>query len=121
MKAYDLYGVEAGDLEGARSLIESRLGISLLGHESGYRGGAYYRLGKAGAEHYILQRNFDEVEGEWANPKHQDAPFLFYVNETTRSADIRTRLTAGGNVTLLSHDEMKQPHPKTPQDPSDSR
>ena len=102
---YDLYGLIVASLEEAKTLIEKALGISLAAHESGYHCGAYYRSGDVGAEHFILQRNRDATEGEWAESDHSDAPFLLYVNETQRAAELRELLDGAANVRLLRTEE----------------
>lgn len=61
MKTYLLFGIEGDDLHGARSRLERALGVTMDLHEGGYRCGEYYRLGDVGSEHFILQRNFDEL------------------------------------------------------------
>lgn len=73
-------------------------------HESGYRGGEYYRLGDVGGEHFILQKNFDEVDGEWTEPTWRECRLLFYANETERAGFIRAALV--GVAGLLSSHEV---------------
>jgi hypothetical protein len=102
MKAYDLYGVEARDLEAARLIVEQRLGIKLQAHESSYLG-EYFRLGLPGGEHLVLRRNFDDREHEWAEPEFSNRPFLLYVNETARSSELRQLLEDGKVVFHLRH------------------
>ena len=41
--AYDLYAIEAADLQGARRIVESALALTLAAHESGFHGGEYFR------------------------------------------------------------------------------
>lgn len=94
MKTYLLLGIEGDDLGKARSQIERSLGIKMELHESGYRCGEYYRLGDVGHEHFILQRNFDEVEGEWTEPGCKECGLLFYANETDRAALICAALSS---------------------------
>lgn|SRR5678815_366455 len=102
-KTYDLYGVFADDIEDARSLVEQVLGITLQPHESGYRGGLYFRLHDVGKEHFILQRNFDAHEEEWLEPEHTEMPFILYVNETSRSRELQDALGAQHHFRLLRH------------------
>jgi hypothetical protein len=105
-KVFDLYGVLANSIEDACSAVERAIGERLNAHESSYRGGDYYRLHSVGQEHFILQRNFDEFEGEWHEENFQDMPFLLYVNETRRSDDLREALTAQPCICLLRHEEV---------------
>jgi len=98
MKTYLLFGIDGDDLHGARSRIERALGIRMELHESGYRCGEYYRLGDVGAEHFILQKNLDDVEGEWTEPGCMDSGLLLYVNETDRPALICSALAEGAKL-----------------------
>jgi len=59
----DLYGFASASLEQARTLIESALTSTFIAHESSYRGGTYYRIGVESEEQFILQNNFDPLEG----------------------------------------------------------
>jgi hypothetical protein len=106
VKTYDLYGVAVDGLESAKDLVNRALGIQLVAHESGYHCGEYYRLGGDGDEHFILQRNFDEFEGEWTEVEHQRFGILLYVNETNRSATLEGRLSSGDEFSLLRHQEL---------------
>ncbi len=105
-KQYDLYGVFADNIEAARSLVERTIGLEFQAHESSYRGGAYFRLYDVGREHFILQRNYDDFEGEWFEQKYREVPFILYVNDTRRSDELREALTAQSSIRLLRHEEV---------------
>jgi hypothetical protein len=100
MSTYLLFGIEGGDLHRARDRLERALGIKMDLHESGYRCGEYYRLGDVGDEHFILQRNFDDLEHEWTEPACREYGLLFYANETDRADFICSALA--GVATLVS-------------------
>lgn len=85
MKTYLLFGIEGDELHAARVRLERALGIKMDLHESGYRCGEYYRLGDVGGEHFILQKNFDDVEEEWTEPACRECGLIFYANETDRA------------------------------------
>jgi len=106
MKAYDVYGIDAPDLDSARDLVEARLGIRLEARESSYRGGDYYKMRGAGDESFILQRNYDPIENEWNEPEDEDKAFLLFVEETDRSAELTALLTRDGAVVLIRHDTV---------------
>jgi hypothetical protein len=72
-------------------------------HESGYRGGEYYRLDSPKGENLLVQRNYDEFDDEWAEPAHQAAPFILYVNGTRRHEEPRQRLVAVPRITALRY------------------
>jgi hypothetical protein len=105
-RLYDVIGIVAGDLEAARSLVERRLGIRLAAHSSSYHGGDYYRLGMPGSENFILQRNYDPIEGEWTEAGFKDMPFLLYVNETYRPGEIVAKLTASTQAKHIRHETL---------------
>src|SRR5689334_6793888 len=86
VKTYLLFGIAGNDLEAARARVEHVLGIKMELHDSGYRRGDYYRLGDVGGEQFILQRNFDEAEGEWTEPGCKEFGLLLYANETGNAA-----------------------------------
>lgn len=90
-KTYLLFGLRSNDLHAARRIIEGALGVQMVLHESDYLG-EYYCFGDVGAEHFILQKNYDDVEGEWTEPNFSNYDFLLYVNETDRGADIGAAL-----------------------------
>ena len=98
---YDLYAVGGASLEEARRVVEAALNLCLLAHESGFHGGEYFRSGQASGEHFILKRNWDPFDEEWAEPSHQSASYLLYVNKTTRSAELRERLEEDEGVVHL--------------------
>jgi hypothetical protein len=107
MTVYDLYGFMSNDIEGARNILESSLGIQFGVRESAYQGGEYFQCGKTNDEHFVLKRNVDPIDGEPAEmsfPVHQ---ILFYVNDTTRSADLQNRMNEGArDFALLRHEEL---------------
>lgn len=102
-KSYDLYSIQSESLEHARSIVEHALGVALLAHESGYRGGNYYRLDNPSTENLLLQPNRIS-DDEWAEPNHEGEPFLFYVNGTIRSDELYAKLTAVASVRRLKHE-----------------
>lgn len=105
-KSYDLYGIDCENLNVARVLIESLLNIAMLAHESGFHSGEYYRLYDVGQEHFILQHNYDDFEGEWMEEVFSKYPILFYVNETDRSSDLKASLLEDKRLALLRHEEL---------------
>ncbi|TQV78839.1 hypothetical protein FKG94_12525 [Exilibacterium tricleocarpae] len=105
-KSYDLYGIDCESLDIARTLIEALLNIVMMAHESGFRCGEYYRLYDVGQEHFILQNNYDDFEGEWTEESFSKYPNLFYVNETNRSSDLKAVLLKDKRVALLKHEEL---------------
>ena len=80
MKRFDLFGSRKLQLLEVAGLIRSATGIELELHESGYRGGDYYRsLGFKGGE-IIVQINFEDNEGYLTETDFEDYQTLVYVN-----------------------------------------
>ena len=94
MKTYMLFGFPDEDLQTTREAVEAALGIRMVLHESSYRCGDYFRSGDVGSEHFILQKNFDDVEGEWMDPTFPDCGILLYANETNRGPEIRDAMAS---------------------------
>lgn len=92
MTTYMIFGLNSANLAEARVCVESALGVGMELHESDFRCGEYYRFGSANSEHFILQRNFDDEEGEWTRGEFSDFAMLLYVNDTTRGAQIESVL-----------------------------
>ena len=88
-KTYIIYGISEQPGDEFRSRLSSALGITLVTHESTYRGyrGVYYRSGSTGIEHVILQPNYIPQQDEWIDEEHKEYPALLYVNETLRPDD----------------------------------
>jgi hypothetical protein len=74
------YGVTINDLRNAKSIAESKLGISLELRNSAYRGGDYY-CSKNDGEEIILQLNFTGPDpDDWQEPEHKNFPIVLYVH-----------------------------------------
>jgi hypothetical protein len=106
IKVYDTYGVDCSSLEEARALVESALGVLLQAHESGYRGGDYYRRDDPKTENLVLQRNYYTHQDEWAEPSHKSAPFLLYVSGSKRSDELRNTLLSCSSVIFLHRETL---------------
>lgn len=94
MSTNQLYGLHVRDLEMARIMVEERLGVELVPHESLYFGGEYYRTGATEGEHYILRKNLDMLDNEPAEPEFPDVGILLYVERTVKPDMIKERLTS---------------------------
>ena len=80
-----------GDLDSARTRVETALRVKLAPHESYYMGGDYYR-----GEHkdfaLILQENFLEDDGEPTNREFPMVETLLYVSGEQSAVDSVVRL-----------------------------
>lgn len=108
MYIYDLYGSFSADINEAKVLIESALGIKFDARNGDYQGGDYFECDGPGDENFILKRNIDPYDDEPIEmkfPKHQ---ILFYINDTLRSAELKMLIEQGaGSLALLRHDEIE--------------
>jgi hypothetical protein len=104
VKTYLLFGIDGEDLQDARARIERALGIRMELHDSDYLCGDYYRFGRVGGENFILQKNFDEVEGEWTDPGCTEFGLLLYASETDRAEFLCAALS--GDAKLVSRQEL---------------
>jgi hypothetical protein len=100
---YDLYGVGYDDLEEARAALEHALALRFVAHESSYLG-EYYRQQGMGEEEFVLRRNHDPIDDEWAEPDSRAYAFLLYVDRTPRSDEVHRKLAVLDRVALLKHD-----------------
>jgi len=105
MQSYELYGFVSDNLTDLANHLGRVLGITLVSHESSYRGGTYYRFGMPGQEEFILQRNYDKQDQEAVELEFPDYTTLLYIGPTERSEEIKKLLTMQMKVkaTLLRH------------------
>ena len=107
MSFYDLYGIEAANLGDAKIILEKLLAFSFEERDSSYHGGTYYAFGDEAGEHFMLKENRDPFEDEPAEDNFPDSKLLLYVNETTRSEELRDALAKGGDaIILLRHEDL---------------
>lgn len=108
MPTYDLYGFLSDDINGAKNLLETSLGIQFEVRDSDYQGGDYFQWGKASDEHFVLKRNIDPIDGEPAEMTFPEHRILLYVNDTSRSADLQERIIRGArSFVLLRHEDLE--------------
>lgn len=93
MKTYLLFGLHGADLQEARAAVEAALGIRMVLHESSCLG-EYFRFGDVGSEHFILQMNYDNVEGEWMESASPNYGILLYANETDRGSELERAMAS---------------------------
>lgn len=108
MAIYDLYGFLSNDIERAKKLLETSLGIQFEVRDSDYQGGEYYKWGKTGVENFVLKRNIDPIDGESVEMSFPGHEVLFYVNDTSRSAELQERINQKAkNFVLLRHEDLE--------------
>ena len=95
------FGLDATDLEDAARTPEALLRVQFTGHESGFRGGDYYRADTpVGA--LLPQRNFDPVDSETFENEWPADRLILYLDGTeddTWSVVVET-LTSAGTIRL---------------------
>ncbi len=81
MSTEDLYGMNTGDLEAARILVEKTLGVALEPRDSSYHGGAYYSKKTENRDEILLQINNDNdgEEGSWAYEDYKGFGIILHV------------------------------------------
>ena len=101
----ELYEVKASSLEEARDLVE-RAGISLQEHESEYHRGPYFAKRGIGRENFQLKLNLDPYEDVPNEDEFPTSRFLLYINNTTRSDELRKKFSdLSDRFVLLRHKE----------------
>jgi hypothetical protein len=107
MAVYDLYGFISDDIEQAKNILESSLGIKFDIRESDYQGGEYFKWGRNNGEQFVLKRNVDPIDGEPAEISFSTHPILFYVNDTARSMELQDRISQKAKgFALLRHEDL---------------
>ncbi len=100
MKRFDLYGACGGSLEEVRLRVQHGLDRDFVLHESGYRGGEYFRA--AGPpEEVLLQTNAPDEEGYYPEPEFREWPILVYINDSQRWGELDRRIAEIHSLVLL--------------------
>ncbi|HEF5875097.1 TPA: hypothetical protein SAY52_005789 [Burkholderia cenocepacia] len=107
MATYDLYGFSSADMDKAKSILEAALDIQFEVHGSSYHGDRYFKFGEVASEHFVLKRNVDPFDDEPVEIAYPEHAVLFYVNDTSRSADLQEIIAqkADGFI-LLRHEQL---------------
>lgn len=107
MAIYDLYGSVSGDINEAKELVESALGVKFDLRESEYQGGEYFQWGATVGEHFVLKQNVDPVDGGVAELSFPTYSILLYLNDTPRSRELQEKIRQeSGNFLLLRHEDL---------------
>jgi hypothetical protein len=102
MKAH-LYGVRNAEIEKISAALAARLGITWTRRDSSYRGDYfYYKV--PGREEFILQKNWDPLEGQPMEPDFRDCSLLLYVG-SDRADDIRAEIEAASSDIVFLRDK----------------
>lgn len=88
MKHFELYGYPTGSLDAVKNLLELALGIEFQERESYYRCGKYFRYDYPTQGRLLLQRNYDEVENEWAEEEYRDKALLLYADDISQQLEL---------------------------------
>ena len=76
-------------MDDAKSEVEQALGVAFTAHESGYRGGAYWK----GSTDHEGESVIVQANAELEEPMEPvDLPTIVYVEGTSRAPDIASRL-----------------------------
>jgi len=105
MKAYDLYGIDAGSLDSAKSLVEGLLQVSFEGHDSSYVG-EYFEAGSIGEENFRLRENLDPLDGKPAEMDFASHRILLEVNGSNRGDELRALLVTNTRIIVLRREML---------------
>jgi hypothetical protein len=106
MAVYDLYVSPSSDIDAIRGRLEVALGIELEARESGYHGECF-QWGSTSGEHLVLKVNKDPLDGEPAESSFPDHMILFYLNDTSRAAELREVIERVEGFVLLRHEDLE--------------
>jgi hypothetical protein len=104
MPMNDLYGFPESALETVRASVEQALGIALVKHNTIYRG-EHYVCGECGAETFLLQANWEAIDGELMEDQFPDMGVLLYVHSSDRTTQIERLLTSRTSARLLARQQ----------------
>ncbi|NIH79090.1 hypothetical protein [Amycolatopsis viridis] len=90
--SYLLFGSSTVNIDELCSSLRDVLDIDFEPRRSDYHGGDYYRAGKLRGEHFILEKNWRDEDGELFEPAYEDFDVILEVNGTARPDVIRERL-----------------------------
>ncbi len=77
-KRYDLYGFSEMRLELVSEALASVMNVVFERRDSSYRGGEYFRHASASGDELLVQANYDESSGDWAEDVFQQHQTLLY-------------------------------------------
>jgi len=100
MGTYDLYGLKLDNIEPAKSLLETILGVHFQLRDSMYLG-EYYLCKVNKEEKYLIRNNYFENEG-WAEEQYKNFKVLFYVNRPQNPDKLQQKIVNGSdNISML--------------------
>jgi len=101
MNIYDLYGLNVDNIESAKLLLESIVGIHFELRDSMYIGD-YYSSKVSQKERYIIQNNYYEPEG-WKEEQYKDFKVLFYANCPQNPDELHTKISSCSDIVCMLH------------------
>ncbi|MGW1378474.1 hypothetical protein ACWD6P_29980 [Streptomyces sp. NPDC002446] len=96
---FNLYGFHGEDLDEAKRLVSSALGVKFTSRESSFRGGNYLLHRGSNLFEITIESNFSDDEGILSVPEFPRYPTLIFVSYVTSEAE--RRLNAQGEIDLL--------------------
>jgi hypothetical protein len=101
MKIYDLYGLNVDNIESAKLLIESVVGVRFELRDSMYIGD-YYLSELTQEENYVIRYNYYEPEG-WEKEQYKDFKVLFYANCPKNPEELHRKMSSCSDVVCMLH------------------
>ncbi len=96
------FGFTESNIVDLKAKLESLFGFIFEEHESSYYGGRYFKFRSDMAGEFILQANFDLIEGEWIEEAHQDRPLLLNISDAPDAEGIQKALARITDCKLIN-------------------
>ena len=82
-----------------RESVASALNVVFERRDSSYRGGEYFRCATARGDEFILQTNYHESSGDWAEDAFKQHPTLLYATTGTEHDSAKDAIASiGGHL-----------------------
>lgn len=104
MKRFDLFGSCSMTVAEVAFALQNGLAVKFVEHESGYRGGVYFRLA-SDDEEILIQPNSPDSEGYLPESEFAHWQTLVYVNGSYRWGDLGDAFSLAG-LDLLRSEEI---------------
>ncbi|MEU0509059.1 hypothetical protein [Amycolatopsis sp. NPDC006125] len=99
--SYLLYGSSTVSINDLCSTLREVLNVDFEPRRSDYHGGDYYRAGQLRGEHFVLEKNWRDEDGELLEPAYENFDVILEVNGTERPDSIREILAEVEGLVFL--------------------
>jgi hypothetical protein len=95
-KTFDIYCIEAADLDAARQHMERVLPVQFVLHESAFWGGDYYLASSDEFGKITIRRNYNSYTGQLNEPAHPDCQIVVSVSVPLHPNALSARFAQNG-------------------------